>query len=65
MSEEDAVREANDRFYRAFESLKLEAMEAAWAHDERVQCIHPGWDLHHHASHVLSEPATADGGAIA
>ena len=45
MTEDNAVREANERFYRAFESLNLEAMEAAWAHEEHVQCIHPGWDV--------------------
>ncbi len=45
MTEEDAVREANERFYHAFESLNLEAMEAAWAHEEHVQCIHPGWHV--------------------
>ena len=45
MSEENLVREANDRFYRAFESLSLEAMEAVWANDDRAQCVHPGWDL--------------------
>jgi len=42
---EDAVRAANNRFYAAFESLDLAEMEAVWAHDEEVQCVHPGWDL--------------------
>ena len=45
MTDEDAVREANERFYRAFESLNLEAMEAVWAHEDDVECVHPGWDL--------------------
>ena len=40
-----AVREANQRFYRAFESLSLERMEAAWCHDGLVACVHPGWPL--------------------
>src|SRR5271163_3091276 len=44
-SEEEAVRAANNRFYAAFESLDLAEMEAVWAHDEEVQCVHPGWDL--------------------
>ena len=42
---EDAVREANHRFYAAFESLDLAQMEALWAHDDAVECVHPGWDL--------------------
>jgi ketosteroid isomerase-like protein len=45
LSAEDAVRAANHRFYAAFESLDLAAMEAAWAHDDAVECVHPGWDL--------------------
>jgi ketosteroid isomerase-like protein len=42
---EEAVRTANQRFYAAFESLDLAEMEAVWAHDDAVQCVHPGWDL--------------------
>jgi ketosteroid isomerase-like protein len=38
-----AVRAANERFYRAFESLSLAEMEARWVHGERVACVHPGW----------------------
>jgi ketosteroid isomerase-like protein len=37
--------EANARFYRAFEALDVAAMEAAWLHDARVKCVHPGWPL--------------------
>ncbi len=40
-----AVEEANARFYRAFESLDLAEMEAVWARDGPVQCVHPGWAL--------------------
>jgi ketosteroid isomerase-like protein len=40
-----AVRAANLAFYRAFEALDLTAMERAWAHDESVTCLHPGWPL--------------------
>jgi len=39
------VEEANARFYRAFESLDLAEMEAVWAKDEPVKCVHPGWTL--------------------
>ena len=44
-TEEEAVRAANQRFYAAFESLKLAEMEAVWAHDDRVECVQPGWEL--------------------
>ena len=40
-----AVAEANARFYRAFEALDLAAMDAVWAHDDDVRCVHPGWPL--------------------
>ncbi|HXZ13932.1 MAG TPA: nuclear transport factor 2 family protein [Candidatus Sulfotelmatobacter sp.] len=42
---EEAVRAANQRFYAAFESLDIGEMEAAWAHDDAVQCVQPGWEL--------------------
>jgi ketosteroid isomerase-like protein len=45
VSAEDEVRAANHAFYRAFESLQLERMEASWAHDGQVTCVHPGWPL--------------------
>ncbi len=44
-SETAAVREANQRFYRAFESLDIEQMKAVWAGDDSVTCVHPGWPL--------------------
>lgn len=44
-SAEDAVRASNRRFYAAFESLDLAGMEAVWAHDDAVECVHPGSDL--------------------
>jgi hypothetical protein len=43
MSERDALLEANRAFYRAFESLDTEKMEAVWLKDPRIICIHPGW----------------------
>ncbi len=39
------VRRANERFYRAFESLDIAQMEALWVHAERAKCVHPGWDM--------------------
>src|SRR5271154_3724355 len=45
LTSEEAVRAANQRFYIAFESLNLAEMEAVWSHDDRVECVQPGWDL--------------------
>lgn len=39
------VQRANERFYRAFESLDLRLMAAVWVHDDRARCVHPGWDM--------------------
>ncbi|MDQ3011608.1 MAG: nuclear transport factor 2 family protein, partial [Acidobacteriota bacterium] len=39
-----AVKEANERFYRALENADLHAMAAIWLHDTWVKCVHPGWD---------------------
>jgi ketosteroid isomerase-like protein len=39
------VKRANERFYRAFESLDVEQMAAVWVHTERAKCVHPGWGL--------------------
>lgn len=43
MPDREAIIEANRAFYRAFESLELERMEAIWLRDPRIVCIHPGW----------------------
>jgi ketosteroid isomerase-like protein len=40
-----AVAQANQSFYRAFETLKIEAMEQVWAKDADIQCGHPGWRI--------------------
>jgi ketosteroid isomerase-like protein len=37
------VAQANQEFYRAFESLKIEEMEKVWAKNTDIQCGHPGW----------------------
>ena len=42
--EREALREANDRFYRALEGLDLETMDGLWLHAPWVRCVHPGWD---------------------
>ena len=46
--ERDAIAEvtaANERFYRAFESLDIEQMAKVWVQDDTAQVIHPGWTL--------------------
>ena len=45
MTAELDVTAANENFYRAFESLKIEAMERVWAKDADIQCGHPGWRI--------------------
>ena len=44
MSDEDAVLAANQEFYRAFAARDHAAMDALWAEETPVACIHPGWD---------------------
>jgi ketosteroid isomerase-like protein len=39
------IHEANQRFYRAFESLDIKQMDQVWAQEDLVYCVHPGWDL--------------------
>ena len=43
MSEHAAVNFANEAFYLAFSTRNLEAMNALWARQAPVTCIHPGW----------------------
>ena len=43
MTDSDAVLAANLEFYRAFTARDLVAMEALWARQAPVACIHPGW----------------------
>ena len=43
--EEQAVAQANEAFYRAFESLDLKRMESVWDQDREIQCGHPGWRI--------------------
>lgn len=39
----DAIQDANQAFYAAFEARDLEAMSQLWEHSDRVTCTHPGW----------------------
>jgi ketosteroid isomerase-like protein len=46
MSEDkELVIEANESFYRAFESLDSDRMAKVWAEDDSIQCGHPGWQI--------------------
>ena len=40
-----AVAAANLRFYEAFGSLDINALDEVWEASDRVLCIHPGWRL--------------------
>jgi uncharacterized protein (TIGR02246 family) len=42
MSEEQAVRAANERFYMAMNTLDIGEMDEVWAQDESSICVHPG-----------------------
>ena len=44
-SEAEAVMQANQGFYRAFQSLDIDQMVEVWVHAESVKCVHPGWAL--------------------
>jgi len=43
MSQETAVKFANEAFYAAFTNRDAEAMDAVWSELDAVSCIHPGW----------------------
>jgi SnoaL-like domain len=46
MSEDQRkVLEANENFYRAFESLDINQMEKVWGKGSFIQCGHPGWRI--------------------
>lgn len=43
-SEETRILAANEAFYEAFSRRDFAAMDALWAREAPVACIHPGWD---------------------
>ena len=43
MTDHEAVLQANQAFYHAFESLEIAPMERVWLRDQRIACVHPGW----------------------
>jgi hypothetical protein len=42
---EQTIEGSNSRFYKAFESLSIEKMDAVWKHSDDTICIHPGWEM--------------------
>jgi ketosteroid isomerase-like protein len=43
MDDERAILEANERFYLAFRQRDAAEMDALWAREVPIACIHPGW----------------------
>src|SRR5258706_11303803 len=41
----EEIAHANQGFYQAFETLKIEEMEKVWAKDADIQWGHPGWRI--------------------
>lgn len=44
---EEAIVEANERFYRALSERDLDTMQALWLQVDWVQCVHPNWTVLH------------------
>jgi ketosteroid isomerase-like protein len=42
--DEQDVLAANQAFYEAFAEHDASAMEAVWAREAEVACLHPGWE---------------------
>ena len=53
MSECEAVLFANDAFYLCFAGEDVDGMDALWASDAPVTCIHPGWEALYGREEVL------------
>jgi SnoaL-like domain len=49
----DAVLFANEAFYQAFANADVAAMDAVWARNVPVTCIHPGWHVLNDREHVM------------
>ena len=43
LSDQEAVKEANQRFYEAFGALDIDGMDSVWENSDRPLCVHPGW----------------------
>jgi ketosteroid isomerase-like protein len=42
MTDEQRVREANERFYLAMTTADIDEMDEVWLNDSTVVCVHPG-----------------------
>lgn len=42
MTDEQAVREANERFYMAMNALDVDEMDEVWMDEDAAVCVHPG-----------------------
>jgi ketosteroid isomerase-like protein len=54
VSDEGSLLAANGAFYAAFAAGDAEAMNALWAQEAPVACIHPGWPPVHGREKVMS-----------
>ncbi len=53
LTDSDAVLAANLDFYRAFSLRNFAAMDALWAREAQVLCLHPGWEGVHGRAAVM------------
>ena len=51
---EDELLRANLGFYDTVGEGDIEGMDALWAHEAPVACVHPGWPALHGRSEVMS-----------
>ncbi len=52
-TDSDTVLTANLDFYRAFSLRNYAAMDALWAREAQVLCLHPGWEAVHGREAVM------------
>lgn len=45
MDSKEAILEANQGFYDAFNKQNLDAMKSLWSENDSAICIHPGWPV--------------------
>lgn len=53
-AQETAVLAVNAAFYEAFAARDILTMDALWARNAPVACIHPGWDVLHGRARVMA-----------
>jgi ketosteroid isomerase-like protein len=52
MSDEQRVREANERFYAAMTALDIDEMDEVWMKNEAAVCVHPGREAINGYEHI-------------